>query len=210
MIFDELSLAGAYLIAPDRATDARGSFGRFYCEDEFASHGLADRMVQGNLSYSAKAGTLRGMHYQVPPVGEAKFIRVLHGAIYDVIVDLRPWSTTFLQHGGVELSAESRVGIYVPPYFGHGHQALTDEVEIAYLVSERYTPGAERGLRHDDEALDISWPLPISVISEKDLAWAPLDVGAIQSEMASASPPGRDKSASPNADSRQRTPESAR
>ncbi len=184
MKFDELALAGAYVIRPDRVIDARGSFGRFYCEDEFAEHGLAPRMVQGNLSYSARAGTLRGLHYQAPPASEAKFVRVLRGTIFDVVVDLRPWSPTFLQHAGVELTAEERMGIYVPPFFAHGHQALTDDVEIAYLVSERYTPGAERGLRFDDPALTICWPLPISIVSDKDLGWAPLDNEAVQTELA--------------------------
>ncbi len=183
MRFEALPLADAYLVHPEPMSDDRGSFARFYCEDEFAAHGLADRMVQGNISSTATAGTLRGMHYQIPPAGEAKFIRVLRGAIYDVIVDLRPDSETFLQHVGVELSADDRTGIYVPPYFAHGHQALTDDVEIAYLVSERYTPGAERGLRFDDEHLDIEWPLPVIKVSDKDAAWPALDADLVTQEL---------------------------
>ena len=183
MQFDKLPFAGAYLVQPEPIHDARGSFSRFYCEDEFAGLGLKDRMVQGSLSSTAKAGTIRGMHYQIPPAGEAKFIRVLRGAVYDVIIDLRPQSETFLQHVGVEMSADSRVGIYVPPYFAHGHQALTDDVEITYLVSERFTPGAERGIRFDDPKFAIEWPLPVTKLSDKDAEWPAFDVELVTREL---------------------------
>lgn len=131
------------------------------------------RTVQCNLSFNHRAGTLRGMHYQAPPATETKLVRCVRGAIFDVIVDLRPNSPTFLQHVGVELTAENRRALYVPELFAHGYQTLTDDTEVLYMVGEFYTPGAERGLRYDDPALGIAWPLPVSAISEKDLAWPP-------------------------------------
>ncbi len=183
MIFTRAGLDDAWLIDPDPHTDDRGFFARFYCNDEFAEHGLASNMVQGNISYTAKAGTIRGMHYQIPPAGEAKYIRVLNGAILDVIIDMRPWSATYLRHIGVELSAGNRTGIYVPPLFAHGHQALTDDVEIAYLVSEFYTPGVERGIRYDDPAFAIEWPLPVSLVSDKDASWPDFDAETAAAEI---------------------------
>jgi dTDP-4-dehydrorhamnose 3,5-epimerase len=171
--FHPLELDGAFLVEPEAHRDDRGFFARYWCEDEFAAHGLEDRMVQGNISGTVEAGTIRGLHWQLPPAGEAKYIRVLRGAIWDVIIDLRPWSATYLQHTGVELSAENRLGIYVPPMFAHGHQSLRDDVEIAYLVSERYTPGVERGVRYDDPRFAIEWPLPPRRVSDKDRSWPP-------------------------------------
>jgi dTDP-4-dehydrorhamnose 3,5-epimerase len=186
LIFHETELHGAWIIEPDLLGDGRGFFARVYCEDEFAAHDLASPMVQGNISYTAKAGTIRGMHYQLPPMMEAKYIRVLSGAIQDVIVDLRPWSNTYLQHIDVELSAGNRLGIYVPPLFAHGHQALTDDVEISYLVSRFYTPGLERGIRHDDPRLAIDWRRPVTSLSDKDAAWLDLDQEAVSAEILAA------------------------
>lgn len=171
MIFHETPLAGAFLVDLDRKEDARGFFARAYCAREFEQHGLAPRMVQANMSSNHQRGTVRGMHYQVPPASEPKFIRCIRGAIWDVIVDMRPQSPTYRQHFGVELSADNRRAIYVPDLFAHGNQALTDGAELLYLVGEFYTPGCERGVRHDDPALGIRWPLPVSVISDKDRAW---------------------------------------
>jgi dTDP-4-dehydrorhamnose 3,5-epimerase len=128
------------------------------------------------MSGTLKKGTVRGMHYQLPPASEPKFIRCVRGAIYDVIVDMRPDSSTFLQHFGVELTADNHKAIYVPDMFAHGHQALTDDVEIFYLVGEFYTPGCERGVRFDDPAIGIDWPIPVTVISDKDTAWPLLDI----------------------------------
>ena len=188
MLFHPFGLDGAWLVEPDLKRDDRGFFARYYCEDEFAQHGLQDRMVQGNISFTAAAGTIRGMHWQLPPAGEAKYIRVLHGSIWDVIIDLRPWSPTYLQHRGVELNADNRLGIYVPPMFAHGHQALTDDVEITYLVSERYTPGVERGLRYDDPAFGIEWPLAVTVVSDKDRSWPDFEAETAARELEGARP----------------------
>ncbi len=188
MLFHETPLDGAYTVEPERHGDARGFFARYWCADSFAAQGLESEMVQGNISFSAAAGTVRGMHHQLPPAAEAKYIRALRGAIWDVIIDLRPWSPTYLQHTGVELSADNRLGIYVPPMFAHGHQALTDEIEIAYLVSARYTPEAERGVRFDDPTFGIEWPHPVTVISDKDRSWPDFDAERSASELEAARP----------------------
>lgn len=171
MIFHETKLPGAFIVDLDRKEDDRGFFARGFCAREFADHGLRSGVVQANLSYSARQGTLRGMHYQLPPASEPKFIRCVRGAIWDVVVDMRPESPTYRQHLGVELSAGNRRAIYVPDMFAHGNLTLCDDVELFYLVGEFYTPGCERGLRFDDPALDIEWPEPITTISEKDRSW---------------------------------------
>jgi len=137
-------------------------------------------VAQCNISHNHRAGTLRGMHYQLEPATEAKLVRCISGAIIDQIVDLRPESPTYLQHVSVELSASNRRSLYVPPMFGHGYQTLVDDAEVLYQVSERYTPGQERGLRYNDPALGLHWPLDVTAISEKDNSWPLLeDVGAI-------------------------------
>lgn len=180
MIFHETPLAGAFIVDLDKKEDKRGFFARGFCAREFAEHGLRPQAVQANLSYSARRGTLRGMHYQIPPASEPKFVRCIRGAVWDVIVDMRPDSPTYGQHFGVELSAENRRAIYVPDLFAHGNQALTDAVELFYLVGEFYTPGCERGLRHDDPALGIEWPLPVTEISGKDQSWPLLSANQFQ------------------------------
>jgi dTDP-4-dehydrorhamnose 3,5-epimerase len=174
MRFTEAPLRGAFLIELEALVDSRGFFARGFCSREFESHGLRPAIAQYNLSYNERRGTLRGLHYQLPPAAEAKFMRCIAGAIYDVIVDLRPDSPTYLQHFGVELSAGNRSALYVPEQFGHGYQALTDGAEVLYTVSQHYAPGLERGIRYDDPRLAISWPLPVSDLSEKDAAWPPL------------------------------------
>lgn len=175
MIFTETPLTGAWVLDLERRGDDRGFFARTFCQHEFTDHGLEPVVAQCNLSWNARAGTLRGMHYQLPPAAETKLVRCTAGAIYDVIVDLREGSPTYLQHFGVELTAENRRALYVPALFGHGYQALTDGAEVTYQVGEFYTPGAERGLRHDDPALGIEWPIPVTEISEKDATWPLLD-----------------------------------
>ena len=177
MIFTETPLAGAWILDLERREDDRGFFARTFCQEEFTEHGLLPVVAQCNLSFNHRAGTLRGMHYQLPPAAETKLVRCTAGAIYDVIVDLRPESPTYMQHVGVELTAENRRALYVPGMFAHGYQALTDAAEVSYQVGEFYTPGAERGLRHDDPALGIDWPVPVTVISDKDANW-PLLEGA--------------------------------
>jgi dTDP-4-dehydrorhamnose 3,5-epimerase len=173
--FVETPLNGAWIVELDLLEDSRGFFARSFCAREFESRGLKPLVAQCNISMNHKKGTLRGMHYQLPPAAETKYIRCTTGAIYDVIVDLRPDSSSFLRHFGVELSAKNRKSLYVPEMFAHGYIALTDDTEIAYQVSEFYSPGFERGIRHDDPALGIEWPLEVAVISDKDASWPAFD-----------------------------------
>lgn len=178
MRFIETGLDGAWIVELEERVDERGFFARAFCQAEFEEHGIEADVRQANVSYNHLAGTLRGMHYQVPPAAETKFIRCVNGAIHDVIVDLRPDSPTYLQHVGVELSATNRRALYVPGLFAHGFLTLTDDAEVLYLVGEFYTPGHERGIRHDDPALKIDWPRPVTVISDKDASWPDLDAAS--------------------------------
>jgi dTDP-4-dehydrorhamnose 3,5-epimerase len=171
--FTETPLAGAFLIDPELLEDERGFFARTFCAREFSEHALQPVVAQSNLSFNHLKGTLRGMHYQVAPAEEAKLVRCTSGAIFDVIIDLRPESPTYLSHFGAELSADNRRALYVPELSAHGYQTLADGAEVTYQVSEFYAPGREQGLRHDDPAFGIEWPLPVSVISEKDGSWPP-------------------------------------
>jgi dTDP-4-dehydrorhamnose 3,5-epimerase len=171
MHFEETNLAGAWLVDLKTMEDDRGFFARTFCAREFEKRGLKPAVAQINTSFNHSKGTLRGLHYQHPPAAEAKFLRCISGAVYDVIVDMRPDSPTFRQHFGVELSAANRRAIYVPEMFAHGYLALTDGAEVLYSASEFYTPGTEDGLRHDDPALGIDWPIPVTVISDKDASW---------------------------------------
>lgn len=175
MIFHETTLKDAWLIDLELRGDERGVFARTMCREEFAAHGMATEYVQQNMSISAKAGTIRGMHYQRPPYTEAKLVRCLRGAILDVIVDLRKDSPTYLKHEGFELSAENKRQLYVPPGFAHSFQTLVDDIEVSYLVSAPYTPSAEGGVRFNDPMLGIQWPLPVTTISDKDANWPLLD-----------------------------------
>jgi dTDP-4-dehydrorhamnose 3,5-epimerase len=172
MKFQETPLAGAYVIHLEPHRDERGLFARTFCAREFHAQGLNESFVQCNTSWNAAKGTVRGLHYQLPPSCEAKLVRCIVGAIWDVIVDLRPESPTYLQHVGVELTAENRLALYIPEKFAHGFQALEDATEVFYQMSEFFAPALARGLRYDDPKLGISWPLPLSAISEKDQAWA--------------------------------------
>jgi dTDP-4-dehydrorhamnose 3,5-epimerase len=169
--FTQTPLEGAHVIEPNLVEDDRGGFARTFCAREFVEHGLSDVVAQANLSFNHRRGTLRGMHYQLPPAAEAKLVRCTRGAIHDVIVDMRPDSPTYLAHFAIELSEGNRTALYVPELFAHGYQALTDGAEVVYQVSEFYAPGYELGLMYDDPALGIDWPLPVSVISEKDRSW---------------------------------------
>jgi dTDP-4-dehydrorhamnose 3,5-epimerase len=171
MIFIETALASAYIIDLERREDSRGYFARSFCQKEFVDRGLKPVIAQANVAFNVKAGTLRGMHFQYPPAAETKLVRCTRGAILDIIVDLRPESPTYLQHISVELSEESGRSLYVPERFAHGYQVLRDGTETSYQVGEFYAPGHEGGLRHDDPRLGLKWPLPISAISEKDVAW---------------------------------------
>ncbi|NJO78030.1 MAG: dTDP-4-dehydrorhamnose 3,5-epimerase [Cyanobacteria bacterium RM1_2_2] len=171
MIFTETKLKGAFILDLELRADDRGAFARTFCMKEFEAHGLKPTVAQCNLSFNYKAGTLRGMHYQTLPAAETKLVRCTRGAIYDVIIDMRPDSPTYMQHIGVELTADNHRALYVPELFAHGYQALTDGAEVVYQVGEFYTPGYERGIRYDDPAFGIQWPMPVTVISEKDAAW---------------------------------------
>jgi dTDP-4-dehydrorhamnose 3,5-epimerase len=171
MHFEKTQFDGAWLIVPEPVRDERGFFARTFCVRELAAHGLETAFVQHSASVSLKRGTLRGMHFQREPHGEVKIVTCVSGAILDVIVDLRPASPTFRQWQGFELSAENRHRLYIPKGLAHGFQTLTDDVEVNYLISAFYEPSAASGVRHDDPAFGIRWPLPVSVISEKDRSW---------------------------------------
>lgn len=175
MIFTETKLKGAYIIEIKRINDERGFFGRSWCKQEMEDHGLNGNVVQSNTSFSKTKGTIRGMHYQKHPYEETKMIRCTKGAIYDVIVDLRKESPTYLQWLGIELTEDNYKMLYVPEKFAHGFVTLKDDSEVTYLVTEFYTPGAEAGLRYNDQNLKIDWPVEISVISEKDLSHPDFD-----------------------------------
>jgi dTDP-4-dehydrorhamnose 3,5-epimerase len=175
MRFTETELAGAFIVDLEPRGDERGFFARTFDAKLFEQHGMNAFVAQGNSSLTRETGSIRGMHYQLPPAAETKFIRATRGGIYDVIVDLRPDSPTYLRHVGVELTVDNHRSLYVPAMFAHGFQTLSDDTEVSYLVSEFYAPGHERGLRHDDPALGIEWPLPVTVVSDKDRAWPLLD-----------------------------------
>jgi dTDP-4-dehydrorhamnose 3,5-epimerase len=173
--FHETELPGAFVIEPERMTDDRGFFARTWCVREFADRGLSTDLVQCNVSYNAREATLRGMHYQVAPHAEVKLVRCTRGSIFDAIVDLRPDSPTFRRWVGVELSAEDGRMLYIPEGFAHGFQTLEDASEVSYQMSTFYHPGSARGLRWDDPAVGIEWPLEVRVISEKDRGFPLLD-----------------------------------
>lgn len=170
MKFTETKLSGAFVIDLEKRQDERGFFARAWCRNDFAAQGLETRLVQSNLCFNRHRGTLRGMHFQKAPYEEVKLVRCLRGAIYDVIIDLRPDSPTYTQWVGVELSPQNCRMLCVPRGFAHGFQSLVDDVD--YHVSEFYTPGAEGGYRWNDPYFQITWPeVPQRVISEKDQAW---------------------------------------
>jgi dTDP-4-dehydrorhamnose 3,5-epimerase len=168
MIFTETKLPGAYLISPEPITDDRGFFARTWCQQEFQTHGLVSDLVQCNVSFNHRQGTLRGMHHQANPHGEAKLVRCTIGAIYDVLVDLRPTSPTFCQWTAVELTAQNRQMLYVPDGIAHGLQTLVDDTEVFYQMSAFYVAEAARGVRWNDPTFGIEWPLAVTVIADRD------------------------------------------
>jgi dTDP-4-dehydrorhamnose 3,5-epimerase len=171
MQFTDTGLLGAVIVDLDRHADDRGFFARSWCADEFAARGLTPRVVQCNVSFNARAGTLRGMHYQAEPHAEAKLVRCTRGALYDVIIDLRPDSVTFGEWRGIELTADNTRMLYVPEGFAHGFQTLADDTEVFYQMSEFYHPSAARGIRWDDPAFGIVWPLMRPIMSAKDQSY---------------------------------------
>jgi dTDP-4-dehydrorhamnose 3,5-epimerase len=175
MTFTETALKNSFVIDLTPFQDDRGWFARTFCEREFAAIRHQKHWVQLNHSFTAKKGTIRGMHYQLPPFSEIKLVRCIAGAVWDVIVDIREGSPTFLQWFGIELSAENKKMLYIPEGFAHGFQALTDKCELIYHHSEFYTPHTEGGLRFDDSILNIDWRLPLTEISDRDKNHPPLD-----------------------------------
>lgn len=171
MRFTESPLAGAFVIDMDRIADERGFFGRSFCVDEFQAHGLPADVNQCSVSFNARRGTLRGMHFQLEPHAEAKLVRCTAGAIFDVIVDIRAASPTLHRWFGVDLTAQNRRSLFIPPGFAHGFVTLVDESEVHYMISMPYVAEAGRGLRWDDPAIDISWPITPLVISARDAAY---------------------------------------
>ena len=168
MIFTETKLPSAFTIEPERLEDDRGFFARSWCCREFEAHGLNPRLVQCNISFSRKRGTLRGMHYQVAPFSEVKLVRCTRGSIYDAIIDLRPESATFKDHTGVMLSLENHKMLYIPEGFAHGFVTLEDSTEVFYQMSEFYAPEHGRGVRWNDPTFEIPWPLVPTRMSERD------------------------------------------
>ena len=174
MHFTELKIRGAYTIDPAPHLDDRGAFFRAWCVDEFAAHGIDFTPLQANIGVSRRAGTVRGLHYQVAPHAETKVVRCTRGAVFDVLVDLRPESATFGQWFGVELTASNARMLVVPPGCAHGYQTLEDNSDVHYMTSAVYEPSAARGLRYDDPTVGITWPLPPTKVSDQDKGWPSL------------------------------------
>ena len=171
MKFEPAPLKDAWVITLDPLGDERGYFSRAFCRREFEAHGIEAEVSQFKTSFNVEAGTLRGMHFQTEPASETKLVRCIRGALYDVIIDLRPESPTYMKHFGVKLTVDNLKMLFVPRNFAHGFLTLEPKTEAFYMVSEFYTPEYEKGLRHDDPALGIEWPVPIEVISDKDASW---------------------------------------
>ena len=178
MKFIPTELAGAVLIELERHVDDRGSFARTMCVEEFARAGLGTSYPQSIQSYNRRAGTLRGMHFQKTPHGEAKVVRCVRGAVWDVIIDLRPDSPSYMNWQGFELTGDNGRSLYIPIGFAHGFQTLEDETDVLYLISAPFVPGVGEGVRHDDPAFGIDWPLPVSVMNDKDRSWPDYVTGA--------------------------------
>jgi dTDP-4-dehydrorhamnose 3,5-epimerase len=175
MIFTETDLKGSFIIDLEPFTDERGWFARTFCKKEFEKISHRAEWVQMNDSFTSKKGTIRGMHFQYPPYSEIKMVRCVAGAVYDVIIDLRHGSESFLQWVGIELSAQNRSMIYIPEGFAHGFQALTDNCELIYYITSYFTPGAEGGIMYNDPGINIRWQTPITIISNRDLQHPLLD-----------------------------------
>lgn len=175
MIFTETKLPGSYTIELEPFTDERGWFARYVCKDEFAQIGHTKEWLQMNHSCTFQKGAIRGMHYQLPPFTEIKLVRCIAGAVFDVIIDLRKDSQTFLQWFGAELSAANKKMMYIPEGFAHGFQCLTDNCELLYHHTEYYKPNIEAGIKYDDQQINIEWRLPVTVISKRDASHAYLN-----------------------------------
>jgi dTDP-4-dehydrorhamnose 3,5-epimerase len=174
MNFIPTPLAGAFLIEPEFKEDERGFFARTWCQREFTEHGLTSRLVQCSISYNRRKGTLRGMHFQTAPMAEDKLVRVTQGRAYDVIVDLRAGSDTFLAWFGVELTQSNRRALFVPQGFAHGFETLVDDTEVYYQMSEFYSPLHAHGFRWNDSSVGVVWPEPITAMSDRDRSYPDL------------------------------------
>ena len=200
MTFQETPLKGVFVIDLEPKMDERGFFARMWCEEELAAHGLDMQVAQASISYNRCRGTLRGLHYRVFPHAEARVVRCIRGAMYDVVVDLRPTSASHLQWFAVTLTSDNRKSVYIPEGCAHGFQTLEDDTEGLYLMSKLHEPEAERGLRWDDRAIGIVWPhIEIRIMSEKDRHW-PLFAGStvqalniVERAEATSRPDGRDE-----------------
>jgi dTDP-4-dehydrorhamnose 3,5-epimerase len=175
VIFTETKLKGAFIIDLDRKQDERGFFARAFCQNEFKERGLKPLIAQANIAHNIRKATIRGMHFQFPPTAETKLVRCTRGSILDIIVDLRPESSTYLQHISVKLDDINQRALYVPERFAHGYQTLQDNTDTSYHVGEFYAPLSEFGILHNDPRLGLEWPLPPTVVSEKDQQFAPLE-----------------------------------
>jgi len=171
MRFTELALAGAYIVAPERRADSRGWFARMFCRDEFAAHGLMGEFLQCSASFNVRRGTLRGMHFQRAPFEETKLVRCSRGAVFDVILDLRPDSGTYCQWQAIELTQDNGLEVYVPGGVAHGFQTLTDETEVFYQMTERHCAKFAVGVRWDDPAFAIDWPIGPPILSDRDASY---------------------------------------
>jgi dTDP-4-dehydrorhamnose 3,5-epimerase len=171
MLFGETGVRGAYVIDLERRVDDRGFFARAFCRREFEAAGLNSQLAQVNWSANSRAGTVRGLHYQLAPHRESKIVCCTRGALYDVVLDLREGSPSYRKWAAVELTAENRRLIYIPEGCGHGFQTLADDTELLYLMSEFYSPAHARGIRYNDSAFGIKWPMPVACISDADATW---------------------------------------
>jgi dTDP-4-dehydrorhamnose 3,5-epimerase len=185
VIFERAPIAGAFLVDVERHDDERGFFARVWCRDEFAARGINAEVVQASVSYNRQAGTLRGLHFSWPPSQEGKLVRCESGRIFDVIVDLRPDSPTFLRYFGLVLDSSQHNAIYVPPGVAHGFQTLARDSQVLYLMTDRYRPELAGGVRFDDPAFGVRWPMPVSVISERDRGYPDFETAAHAQHLAS-------------------------
>lgn len=171
MKFISTAVTGTYILELEKIHDDRGYFARSWSRDEFEEHGLEANLAQCSISFNKKKGTLRGMHFQIPPSAEAKLVRCTRGAFFDVVLDLRPGSKSFLQWQGVELTSDNSQMLFIPKGCAHGFQTLSDNTEIFYQISEKYAPEHARGVRWDDSLFGVQWPVPVTVISDRDKSY---------------------------------------
>jgi dTDP-4-dehydrorhamnose 3,5-epimerase len=184
MLFEKLAIGGAALVRIERKADARGFFARTFCAGEFSAHGMPHELVQASISYNEHRGTLRGMHFQWPPSREGKLVRCLRGRLFDVLLDLRPESTSYLAHQSVVLDEESRDAVFIPHGVAHGFQTLADRTEVLYQMSDFFAPDLSTGVRWNDTAFGIEWPLSEIIINDRDARWPNFDRPAFELELA--------------------------